>query len=343
MQGLASKLQSCGFISSPSDLLAFGRAFGLAQPLFSFVDVGVGKERADHKLRETLRLYLPISQCKHVFFGPCHDNGYLPVLEPYRRDAATASRLTLIETRPAEGGFIDLGLKRIRLPRVFRSDNLPSFRLPGMPSPMPTPARTQSGLQSSATPYTPPVPKTASPAPSSDSATSGANSTSWAAVGKNGTAGKSISIAPKKAPARRFILLNGYGDRIDPELPKTDQGAETRFQRRMDSNGGKLCNNFHLGGKCEAGQYCDYVHGEKLSPGELLVLKHKATSLNCPSRTYCRDFGCYLGHHCKWGNQCRFDKCRFEGTHNMDLEPARRLYDDESEEWLPSYLQKHGN
>ena len=46
--------------------------------MFSFIDVGSGKERADHKIRETLRLFLPIAQCKHVFFGPCHDNGYLP-------------------------------------------------------------------------------------------------------------------------------------------------------------------------------------------------------------------------------------------------------------------------
>lgn len=45
LQGLAMKLASCGIISSPTELVSFGRAFGLAQPLFSFVDVGIGKER----------------------------------------------------------------------------------------------------------------------------------------------------------------------------------------------------------------------------------------------------------------------------------------------------------
>jgi hypothetical protein len=45
MQGLAMKLASCGIISNPNELSAFGRAFGLAHPLFSFVDVGSGKER----------------------------------------------------------------------------------------------------------------------------------------------------------------------------------------------------------------------------------------------------------------------------------------------------------
>lgn len=60
-------------------LAEFGRGFGAARPLFNFIDVGRGKERADHKIRESLRLYMPLAQCRHVFFGPCHDNGYLNV------------------------------------------------------------------------------------------------------------------------------------------------------------------------------------------------------------------------------------------------------------------------
>ena len=43
LQGLANKLVACGIISNPNEVFAFGRAFGLAQPLFSFVDVGQGK------------------------------------------------------------------------------------------------------------------------------------------------------------------------------------------------------------------------------------------------------------------------------------------------------------
>lgn len=109
LQGLATTLHRCNVVTSISEVLDFGRNFGLAQPMFSFIDVGAGKERADHKIRETLRLFLPLGQCKHVFFGPTHDNGYLPVLERYRREHA--SKLTLIETRPAERGFFDLGLQ----------------------------------------------------------------------------------------------------------------------------------------------------------------------------------------------------------------------------------------
>jgi hypothetical protein len=39
-------------------------------------------------------------QCKHVIFGGCHDNGYLPTLDPYKRDQNTAPRISLLETLP---------------------------------------------------------------------------------------------------------------------------------------------------------------------------------------------------------------------------------------------------
>lgn len=51
LEGLARKLASCGIIHAPADMHAFARSFSLNQPLFSFIDVGVGKERADHKLK----------------------------------------------------------------------------------------------------------------------------------------------------------------------------------------------------------------------------------------------------------------------------------------------------
>ena len=244
LQGLAVKLQACGIVMNPNEVLAFGRAFGLAQPLFNFIDAGAGKERADHKIRETLRLYLPNAQCKHVFFAPCHDNGYLVVLERYKRDYA--SRLTLIETRPAEPGFLELGLRTVRFPRIFRTDNLPS-KPTGLPYPVPiAPAmRSNSAVQMhpNSAPF---VPQSASPAPSSDSAAS----STWATVGKSGTTSKTINIASKKASARRYVLLNVDDERVDPELPRSDPGAEKRFTDRLKTIG-KYCNNYHLTGKCK--------------------------------------------------------------------------------------------
>lgn len=43
LPGLAKKLHDSGMVSNPNELHAFGRAFGLAQPLISFVDVGSAK------------------------------------------------------------------------------------------------------------------------------------------------------------------------------------------------------------------------------------------------------------------------------------------------------------
>lgn len=231
LQGLATKLQACGIVANPNEVFAFGRAFGLAQPLFSFIDAGMGKERADHKIRETLRLFLPNAQCKHVFFGPCHDNGYLVVLENYKRDYA--SRLTMIETRPAEPGFVDLAFKRVRFPRIFRSDNLPS-KLPSIQPAAPsiTPMRSNSGshMQPNIAPF---VPQSTSPAPSSDSA----SSSTWATVGKSGATAKTFNIASKKVPARRFVLLNVHDDRLDAELPRSDPGAEKTILRSSQNVG----------------------------------------------------------------------------------------------------------
>ncbi|KAK5136364.1 hypothetical protein LTR08_003490 [Meristemomyces frigidus] len=346
LQGLGTKLQSCNIISNPNELTAFGRSFGLAQSLFSFIDVGGGKERADHKVRETLRLFLPNAQCKHVFFGPCNDNGYLPVLEPYRRDALTAARLTLIETTAAEPGFTQLGLKRIRMPQVFRSQPLPSrissININATPPAQqnPLPIRAPPGLghrnTSSSAEAVPFVPKIPSPAPSAESGASN----SWAAVGKGGVVGKIIDISAKKIPKRRYVVLNAYDERLDPELPAQDSNAYRRFTERLEAHG-KCCNNFHLTGKCEAGEYCDYTHGERLTPGEQLVLKHKARSLGCPNKYLCRDPGCFSGHHCRFtAKDCFHDWCRFADTHGMDFEPAKKVYEDGSEEWLASYLDK---
>lgn len=51
LRGLASKLAACGIIQNPPDLLNWTAAFSVNQSLFSIIDVGVGKERADHKIK----------------------------------------------------------------------------------------------------------------------------------------------------------------------------------------------------------------------------------------------------------------------------------------------------
>lgn len=153
MEGLSHKLRAVGVLRNPNEMAPFARAFSLHQPLFNFIDVGSGKERADYKIRgmccimsyvrprwlhrtkysrvliamnaETLRLFITNMQCKHVLFGGCHDDGYLPALDPYKRDPKAASRISLLETLPIQPGFAQLGYKVVSFPSIFRSEPLP--------------------------------------------------------------------------------------------------------------------------------------------------------------------------------------------------------------------------
>src|SRR5690554_2116692 len=54
VEGLSRALHASGTlpITDHAALSKFGRGFCRAQPLFSFTDVGYGKEQADHKVRK---------------------------------------------------------------------------------------------------------------------------------------------------------------------------------------------------------------------------------------------------------------------------------------------------
>jgi hypothetical protein len=293
--GLAKKLHACGIIDSSSDLAAFGRAFARTGPLFSFVDIGIGKEQADHKIREMLRLMARVTQCKRIFFGPCHDNGYLPVLEPYKRDFA--SKITLIESTPAEPGFHQLGFEIVQFSNIFRSAKLPER--PAGPPAITIPLR----------------PATITAA----SATERNQTASYATVGKDSPDTKTIGIATSKRPVQRFYLVNKDGERLDTDLPKLDPANEKRFANRVSRQGRNFCNQHHLAGECANGDSCQYEHGDRLPPGELLVLRYKSRSLQCSNGSYCEDVTCSYGHHCKFGKRCEHDNCRFPDTHLTDM------------------------
>lgn len=55
-EGLARKLVSIGMLRTTGEFDAFAKSFNLSQPLFNLVDVGSGKERADHKIKGNSRL-----------------------------------------------------------------------------------------------------------------------------------------------------------------------------------------------------------------------------------------------------------------------------------------------
>ena len=59
----------------------FQAGFNQAHPLFSLVDCGRGKEGADSKMREAVKMFATLSSCGLVLFAGTHDNGYVPCLQ----------------------------------------------------------------------------------------------------------------------------------------------------------------------------------------------------------------------------------------------------------------------
>jgi hypothetical protein len=52
---LAFKLQQVGLLRHPGEMRTFAQRFSTNQSLFSIIDVGHGKERADHKIKGMLQ------------------------------------------------------------------------------------------------------------------------------------------------------------------------------------------------------------------------------------------------------------------------------------------------
>ena len=137
-----------------------------------------------------------------------------------------------------------------------------------------------------------------------------------------------INIASTKtAPvAKRVILLNRKEQRLDPKLPKADVITNHRLHELIAQH--KLCNTFHITGKCEDGSYCQYHHGERLEAKLQNALRHKARTQSCGLGGICRSFDCVAGHHCQRDPCPAGIGCWFAASHGMDTEAKMQLTED---------------
>ncbi|KAK3898879.1 hypothetical protein C8A05DRAFT_18606 [Staphylotrichum tortipilum] len=350
VEGLSRALIASGVLPTTDHtaLTRFGRGFCRAQPLFSFTDVGYGKEQADHKIRKLFEVMEKNIQCRSLILAGCHDNGYATFLESFRGN----QKITLLETTPAAADFRKFTFKRISFPHVFRSDPVPSRQpVPQSFAPVaPVMAAPPPGFQNMAAPppgfqnmvtSTPalsppngngpnrlPTPPAAM-APSKPDATPN----SYATIGR-GTAPITINIAStKRAPAARpFYQLNKDDERVDVQLAKADSNAVKSLEDRRQMSGMNLCNKYHLANACKNNN-CNFYHGDRLNPAEMLALRHKTRNLVCNSGHKCREIGCNLGHHCSNPGSCYFgDDCRFHEMHGMDITPTIKIYEDGTRE-----------
>ncbi|KAF1356314.1 hypothetical protein BDV97DRAFT_4773 [Delphinella strobiligena] len=133
LAGLSKALARAGLSGNEARSLApFCASFTRARDLFDFVDAGDKKENADFKIREMFRLFADNSQCKHIFFAGCHDNGYLSMLTPH---IGKSDRISLIRGAYVHQDFLNLQLRMEDFPGVFRSYPLEGYNSAYRPTP----------------------------------------------------------------------------------------------------------------------------------------------------------------------------------------------------------------
>ncbi|CAG7848822.1 SubName: Full=Uncharacterized protein {ECO:0000313/EMBL:CCA68125.1} [Serendipita indica DSM 11827] len=103
---------------------AFMTGFGTAHPLFSVVDVGMGKEAADFKMRDYLKVFVRLPQTFRVFFGGGHDNGYGPCLTELKTEGLQEKIVVLQSYTQLAREIALLKLPDLMIPDLFMPEKL---------------------------------------------------------------------------------------------------------------------------------------------------------------------------------------------------------------------------
>ena len=138
-----------------------------------------------------------------------------------------------------------------------------------------------------------------------------------------GLLGHSFVSKPFKT---RVIVLNGQGQRIDPQLPQFTYQASAQLKKRADL--ADLCYSYNLTGKCTISD-CHYTH-QRLAQDQVLVLRHQFRKQMCSEGTECRSFDCYFGHHCPFPICRKPQKCWFGSLHHTDMVKAHEIFESAS-------------
>lgn len=127
---------------------------------------------------------------------------------------------------------------------------------------------------------------------------------------------KQNNSAVSTIPITMGVFRNKAGQRVDTPLSYSHQDFINLKNRKM-------CNSFHLLGKCSFLEYsrdCTHEHGSTLSPSELRALCAVARYSPCHSGLGCSDPNCLYGHQCP-RESCNGASCRLKfplELHNID-------------------------
>ncbi|KAF2084907.1 C-x8-C-x5-C-x3-H type zinc finger protein [Saccharata proteae CBS 121410] len=237
----------------------FCSSFTHSQELFDFVDAGDHEGAADFKIREMFRLFSAIGQCKHIFFGGCHDAKYLSLVTPYR---GKSDQVTLLRAADFDKKFENLDLGIEDFSPLFKSSTSHS---------------THISQPSRALPSSPAASSTTSALPSKEIC--------------------SASMAcPRETPDKKGkIPINKNGERLDFYIPEPSKSDFAAYNARASEK--KLCNKYYLEGTC-ADPECAYDHSP-ISPELLKVLKVIVMNYPCSKGSACRSRSCIKGHVCQ--------------------------------------------
>ncbi|WVQ80936.1 hypothetical protein IAT38_003043 [Cryptococcus sp. DSM 104549] len=135
--GLGGALLKAGAITSWNEYDRFWHGFSGAHELFTVVDVGPGKEAADAKIREYLKLYAKNAQCEMIVLGASHDNGYANVLASLQTESRIANILLLKGYTDLAAQLKAYSARVVSIPGLFRTTRLsgPSIPAQGVNAP----------------------------------------------------------------------------------------------------------------------------------------------------------------------------------------------------------------
>ncbi|KAJ1301047.1 hypothetical protein OPQ81_003466 [Rhizoctonia solani] len=156
-EGLGSTIKKYLSITSPV-FSAFINGFNTASPLMSMLDVGAGKEAADAKIRELMRIFVRFPHVKKIYFGGGHDNGYTSNLATLQTEGYLDKVVLLQGYTEVANEIKTLPLERLANNGLFLTEKLSNKTMLGVPASVPPIPRTKSATKSPAPTYAMPIP-----------------------------------------------------------------------------------------------------------------------------------------------------------------------------------------
>ncbi|KAI0639377.1 hypothetical protein C8Q77DRAFT_1044898 [Trametes polyzona] len=291
-------------VCTAEEFEAFVLGFNQSSPLFSIVDVGNGKEAADSKIKECLRVFTRFPQTTKVFFGGAsHDNGYTSTLNLLQNEGLL-DKVILLK------GYKDLA-------HEINSLNLPQLEIEGI---FITKKLYTNGTKKAAAAAA--AAAQAKPAPASNSATSSPKAVNSPKPAKQ-PALQQVQEAEKIRSKAGTPVPNGKG--TPSKKPRPLDPTQPLHKQKPPP-----C-NFHYLAKCNNGDHCKYEHYYPLTPEQIDELRVNAKRWPCPAvnngnRCALGD-ACIMNHFCPKGPKCVFrkqGKCKFVGSNpKANRKPAQ--------------------